>query len=371
MRIIVRAHYLRERDELERSGASAAVFEEAEAAVALARLVLADTGIHRQAVERKLRDIRLQLITDNFATIRSQRVASVMIPWARVRWLSSTAGEHAVLEQIAQERFSRWPVVDPRRGVPSATCSPRISSQGLVTADWTSLIRPLKSVHPDESVDATLTRMQEESASLYLIEDARVILGLITLEDILEQVVGQLEDEDEHDKPLLLTDAIARGGIVGEMEAGTRDASIHELVSAVPSSRLPVGIDAAQCRWLSRRRGRRRFPRIWETASRIPHARCPGLSAPLVVIGRSKEGVLYSTAESVPVRLFFLLVTPAERPESQLALLRQVARLADKEETTGVPDERGDAGGTVGDHREIDPAAGAGLRRLPGPRAER
>ncbi len=44
VRIVVRARYLRERDELEKSGASAAVFEEAEAAVALARLVLADTG---------------------------------------------------------------------------------------------------------------------------------------------------------------------------------------------------------------------------------------------------------------------------------------------------------------------------------------
>jgi mannitol/fructose-specific phosphotransferase system IIA component (Ntr-type) len=30
------------------------------------------------------------------------------------------------------------------------------------------------------------------------------------------------------------------------------------------------------------------------------------------------------------VHLLFLMVTPAERPECQLALLRQVARLADK-----------------------------------------
>ena len=40
----MRAHYLREREELEQAGATAAIFEEAEAAVGLARLVLADTG---------------------------------------------------------------------------------------------------------------------------------------------------------------------------------------------------------------------------------------------------------------------------------------------------------------------------------------
>ena len=42
--------------------------------------------------------------------------------------------------------------------------------------------------------------MQDESASLYLVEDAGVVLGVITLEDILEQVVGQLEDEDGRDE---------------------------------------------------------------------------------------------------------------------------------------------------------------------------
>ena len=51
VRIVVRARYLREREELERSGASAAVFEEAEAAVALARLVLA--GYRRPSPGRR------------------------------------------------------------------------------------------------------------------------------------------------------------------------------------------------------------------------------------------------------------------------------------------------------------------------------
>jgi CPA2 family monovalent cation:H+ antiporter-2 len=43
-RVLVRAHYLRERNDLEQAGASAAVFDEVEAASALARLVLVDIG---------------------------------------------------------------------------------------------------------------------------------------------------------------------------------------------------------------------------------------------------------------------------------------------------------------------------------------
>lgn len=56
MRIIVRARYLRERDEFEQLGASVAVFEKAEAAVALASLVPTDTGLHHDAAEGRLSD---------------------------------------------------------------------------------------------------------------------------------------------------------------------------------------------------------------------------------------------------------------------------------------------------------------------------
>jgi mannitol/fructose-specific phosphotransferase system IIA component (Ntr-type) len=63
----------------------------------------------------------------------------------------------------------------------------------------------------------------------------------------------------------------------------------------------------------------------------IPHARCPGLTDPLVVLGRSSQGIVYSSAETELVRLCFLLITPAERPETQLSLLRQLARLAHTE----------------------------------------
>jgi CPA2 family monovalent cation:H+ antiporter-2 len=327
VRIVVRARYLREREELERSGASAAVFEEAEAAVALARLVLADTGVHRQAAERKLQDIRLRLIMDNFSNIRSQRVGAVMVPWAQVCWLSAAASRQDVLQQIARERFSRWPVMDPgtRRPAGYLLAKDLIASGG--DENWPALIRPLESIHPDDPIDATLTRMQDESASLYLVEDVGVILGLITLEDILEQVVGRLEDEDARDKPVSLIEAVTRGEIITHMEATTRDHAVHELAAAIPPNLLPTGMDISRITSLALAREEEISTDLGNGIA-IPHARCPGLASPLVVVGRSGDGVFYSTAENEPVHLFFLLVTPAERPETQLALLKQLARLA-------------------------------------------
>jgi CPA2 family monovalent cation:H+ antiporter-2 len=58
LRILVRARYLRERRELEQAGASAACFEEIEAAVALARSVLAEIGADEAQIERESQAIR-------------------------------------------------------------------------------------------------------------------------------------------------------------------------------------------------------------------------------------------------------------------------------------------------------------------------
>jgi len=60
----------------------------------------------------------------------------------------------------------------------------------------------------------------------------------------------------------------------------------------------------------------------------IPHARCPNLGSPLVMIGRSPEGIVFSPSPAEPVRLIFLLVTPAEKPSQQVSLLGQLARVA-------------------------------------------
>jgi CPA2 family monovalent cation:H+ antiporter-2 len=58
IKVFVRARYLAERDELAQVGADAAVYEEAEAAVALSRLVLFDQGADGEAVRRETTRIR-------------------------------------------------------------------------------------------------------------------------------------------------------------------------------------------------------------------------------------------------------------------------------------------------------------------------
>ncbi len=331
-RILVRARYLRERDELERAGATAAVFEEAESAVALARLVLADTGVHRDAAERKVSDLRRRLIMENISSIRAQRVRGVMVPWMRVRRLSASTNRSDVLTQVALAHYSRWPVVD----APSGRVMGYLLAKDLLSqpgdGDWVKLVRPLRSISPDEDVESALARMQEEEASVYLVEDAGVPVGLVTLEDILEQVVGRIEDEYPHDAGGSLRDAVARGAVLLALSATQREAAIRELAQAIPAASLPAGVDADEVTRLALAR-EEEYSTDLGTGVAIPHARCHGLVAPLIVVGRSPHGLMFSPPPAELTRLVFLLVSPTERPELQLTLLGELARVAGDAET--------------------------------------
>jgi CPA2 family monovalent cation:H+ antiporter-2 len=62
IKVFVRARYIAEREELTQAGADAAVYEEAEAAVALARLVLFDQGVDKDAVRHETTRIRQEFM---------------------------------------------------------------------------------------------------------------------------------------------------------------------------------------------------------------------------------------------------------------------------------------------------------------------
>jgi monovalent cation:H+ antiporter-2, CPA2 family len=61
IKVFVRARYIAERQELAQAGADAACYEEAEAAVALAKLVLFDQRADEETVRREVTRIRQEL----------------------------------------------------------------------------------------------------------------------------------------------------------------------------------------------------------------------------------------------------------------------------------------------------------------------
>jgi CPA2 family monovalent cation:H+ antiporter-2 len=330
LRILVRAHYLRERERLEQVGATAAVFEEGEAAVALARLVLADTGASRESVEHAVRDIRTQLLLENVSNLQRQLVRTIMVPWTRVRRLSSSASIDEVRRQIAEHHFSRWPIVDSN----TARTTQYLLVKDLVTEsasgnEWLRLARPLTAVNANTDIETALGHFQRESATVALVDDNGSPVGLVTIEDILEQVVGRIEDEYPREPKIVLQEAFITGGIVLDLHGSTPQQVIAELAANIPMGLLPLGTDVTHLA-LERER---ELPTCLGCGVAIPHARVPGLTRSMVVFGRSQQGVLFNPTSSEIVKLVFLLVTPEDEPDVQVMLLSQLASLAGSSET--------------------------------------
>ncbi len=65
----------------------------------------------------------------------------------------------------------------------------------------------------------------------------------------------------------------------------------------------------------------------------VPHARMNGLAKPVVVIGRSRDGVDFDASDGSRARIVCLLVSSADDPETQLDLLRAVGEAFEQPET--------------------------------------
>jgi CBS domain containing-hemolysin-like protein len=268
------------------------------------------------------------LMLENIFDLGTQAVQDAMIPWAQVCSLLRTASYAEVVQSITERRFSRWPVVDPASGASLGYLLAKdLIIQQHAPVDWTSLIRPLRAVSPNEGLEPVMQLLQSVGANMAVVMDGTRHVGLITLEDILEEIVGRIEDEYPRQPRIFLKDALKAGAIVVDLDATTPEQAIRLLTGAIPSSNLPPNVDVA-ARVLDRER---QMPTDVGHGVAIPHARIPGLTQSILVVGRTQEGILFGNANSEPVRLIFMVITPAERPNLQVFFLGQLASLAESE----------------------------------------
>lgn len=267
------------------------------------------------------------LILENIFDLGTQTVREAMIPWANVHYVPKSASLPQILRTITETRFSRYPVVDAS-GVPNRYLLMKdlIIQEGCDPV-WTRNLRHLPQVTPDECLEVTMQRLQGDGANMAVVVENNKPLGIITLEDILEEVVGRIEDEFPRLPPLYLNDALVNDGVILELQAETAEGAIRELAHRIPSTRLPEGVDVVS---LSLAR-ERQMPTDVGRGVAIPHARCPGLEGSILVLGRSSGGIVFNPQSGDLVRLIFLLITPAERPQTQVFFLTQLASIAQSE----------------------------------------
>ena len=133
----------------------------------------------------------------------SDRTAQdVMVPLARLVTVPSDATPEAVERLVARTGYSRFPVTDD--GVDGVAGYLHLKDVLYAGADARSLpvepwrVRRLASVTPDAEIEDALAAMQRSGSHLVRVEDSGRCLGVVFLEDILEELVGEVRDAMQH-----------------------------------------------------------------------------------------------------------------------------------------------------------------------------
>ena len=131
-------------------------------------------------------------------------VTSVVLDPAGVTTLPRGAAASAVEELCAATGFSRFPVTgddgDWLGYVHIKDVLETDEARRLRPIDdkW---IRPFASVQPDDVLHDALETLQRRGAHMArVVSDAGEVIGLVTLEDVLEELVGEIRDAAHHDE---------------------------------------------------------------------------------------------------------------------------------------------------------------------------
>src|SRR3954447_5311175 len=140
-----------------------------------------------------------QRFTDNVLTFGDRRVREVMMPRSRIVSVATDDGFEHVVGVVRESGLTRLPLVRPDGGLDAPVGLLHVKDL-LVRSDrgasLEDLARPLERVPESMLIDELLERLRKLREHFALaVDEHGTVVGLITLEDILEEIVGEIEDE--------------------------------------------------------------------------------------------------------------------------------------------------------------------------------
>ena len=115
---------------------------------------------------------------------------------------------------------------------------------------------------------------------------------------------------------------LRRGAFVSELKAKTPAEAIEELVDALTPQLVDLA-EAARTAVLERERV---APTGLGDEVAIPHSAVPGLTEPIIALGRAPAGIDFDAPDGKPAKIVFLLLMPPKAYEEEVRVLASIAR---------------------------------------------
>ena len=159
----------------------------------------------RESSREGLIDKDEQELSEAALVFGDRRAREVMQPRSAIDYVSTADSPRDVARKVIETGRTRLPVCRPDGGVDSAVgvvnakdLLPVAFGEGAGSDELE--IHPLAHVSDSARIDIVLSEMRSRRVHLALVHDEHgTVVGLLTLEDIIEELVGEIEDEFDPD----------------------------------------------------------------------------------------------------------------------------------------------------------------------------
>jgi magnesium and cobalt transporter len=158
----------------------------------------------RSAHQRNLLDADALSIIEGALTVSEMQVRDIMIPRAQMDVIDINEPIETFIPQLISTAHSRFPVIDQNRddviGILLAKDLLRYYA-GEEEFDVREMLRPAVFVPEAKRLNVLLREFRASRNHMAIVADEYGgVAGLVTIEDVLEQIVGEIEDEYDFDE---------------------------------------------------------------------------------------------------------------------------------------------------------------------------
>jgi magnesium and cobalt transporter len=156
----------------------------------------------KDALSSRLIDKEAQFIAERAIRLGDTTVKEIMIPRVEMVTLTSEEEPNALITRIIESGHSRYPVLGATknevRGILLVKDLLTILNKDLEHFHLNNFIRDIKIVPESKKADSLLEEFKKDRSHMaVVIDEYGTISGLVTIEDILEELVGEIEDEHD------------------------------------------------------------------------------------------------------------------------------------------------------------------------------
>jgi tellurite resistance protein TerC len=266
--------------------------------------------ILERSERRGLLSFRRLRVLENVFDLGTERVCRAMRPRHRVSVLRAEGTWAENRDTMVRSRFSRYPLVSAAHDEPVGFVHVKdllyLELPPQTATDWLPLARPCHSAREDTTLEALLVTFQRHHQQMALVFDVKgAWTGLVTLEDVIEEIVGDVGDEFEApstELPTLTSARVALG-----LEAESLEAGVTEIIVRAPA--LELGLSPGHVQVVVRDAARG-APSYLDRGAAVVVATLSVMRQPHLLFGQSRSGVSLPGQDD-RIHLIFILLLPA------------------------------------------------------------